>query len=275
MLGQAIGQVMNDFPGNRLVGLSHAEADITDQRKIANAIAKYDAQIVLNTAAYTDVDGCERNPLLASAVNDEGAKTVATACQRANVLLVYVSTDFVFDGAATQPYQETGIPHPLTVYGATKLAGERHAAGLTKHLIIRTAWTFGPGRENFIVKVLKRARGEGQLNVVHDQIGSPTYTLDLARGLLTLVFQGARGLYHIVNAGSCSRFELAQAILKRAGLDQVPVHPVESAGQIARRPAYSVLETSAFTKKTGITLPQWHDALHRYLDTLGPPSSPP
>ncbi|MCH8256647.1 MAG: sugar nucleotide-binding protein, partial [Proteobacteria bacterium] len=127
---------------------------------------------------------------------------------------------------------------------------------------------FGPGRENFVTKVLKRARQESQLHVVQDQVGSPTYTLDLARGILALILGGARGLYHVANTGSCSRFELAQAVLKHAGMEQIPIRPIESTDPIARRPAYSALDTTAFTEKTGSTLPDWQDGLHRYMDSL-------
>ncbi len=284
MLGQAISHVIKDFSVRQFVSLSHAEADITDRKNVDNAIRKYEAQVVFNCAAYTDVDGCERDPMLASVVNDEGARNVALACQDANILLCHISTDFVFDGETTRPYRESDSPNPASVYGATKLGGERHVAKVaSKHLIIRTSWTFGPGGQNFITKVLERARLERQLDVVCDQTGSPTYTLDLARGILALVECGAHGLYHVANSGSCSRFELAKAALERAGFNKVPVHPIESATvkhkpsaiPVARRPAYSVLDSRAFTEKTGISLPHWNDALNEYLGTMAALQSPP
>jgi len=275
-LGQALAIIVQKHPEIRYVPLSRKDADITDRRKVDNAIRKYEAQVVINCAAYTDVDGCENDTLLASAVNDEGAKNVAEACRAANILIVHVSTDFVFDGASPRPYLENDEPNPISVYGATKLAGERHVRMETssKHLIVRTGWTFGPGKDNFITKVLKRARSDGKLDIIRHQTGSPTYTLDLARGIILLLFGGAHGVYHVVNSGSCSRMELAQAALTHAGLDSVTVNPVESVQapegrQIARRPAFSVLDTTAFTAKTGIVLPGWDAALAEYLDSLG------
>jgi dTDP-4-dehydrorhamnose reductase len=276
MLGRALSEVVKEFPVLRFIGVD-LDVDITERRNIDNAIRKYEAQIVINCAAMTDVDGCEGNPMLASAVNADGAMNAALACRDANVLLVHVSTDFVFSGNTSSPYTESDIAEPVSVYGATKLEGERQV-GLSsgKHLITRTAWTFGLGRHNFISKVIDRARAGRSIDVVSDQVGSPTYTIDLARGILALAFSGANGLYHIVNSGSCSRIELAQTALKRAGLEDVTVNAITSDSlvsaspgrQIAQRPTYSVLDTGAFTKKTGINLPHWNDALNEYVDAL-------
>jgi dTDP-4-dehydrorhamnose reductase len=271
-LGQALTRVVRKHPEIRFIPLTKKDADITDRRTVDNAIRKYEAQVVINCAAFTDVDGCENDTLLASAVNDEGAKNVAEACRAANVLVVHISTDFIFDGASANPYKENDNPNPINVYGATKLAGERHLrmeAG-SKYLIVRTAWTFGPGKDNFITKVIKRARSDGKLDIIQNQTGSPTYTIDLAKGILLLLFSGAHGIYNVVNTGSCNRLELAKAALIRAGLGSVTVNPAESVQgrpgrQIARRPAYSVLDTTAFTQKTGITLPRWDFALAEYL----------
>lgn len=276
MLGTALAKVIGEFPVLRYMGVD-LDADITNRRNIDNAIRKYEAQIVINCAAMTDVDGCERNPMLAAAINSEGAENAALACHDAGAALVHVSTDFVFDGAGDRPYRETDAAQAVSVYGATKLEGERHVARvLPRSLVVRTAWTFGPGRPNFVTKVIDRARSGGPLEVVTDQVGSPTYTVDLARGILALTFGNAHGLFHVVNSGSCSRFELAQAVVRGAGLDGVEVKPIESSslaapssGQpVARRPAYSVLDTSAFTKKTGISLPPWTEALQEYLGVI-------
>jgi len=274
-LGQALTLVVQKHPEIRFVPLSRKDADITDQRAVDNAIRKFGGQVVINCAAYTDVDGCENNTLLASAVNDEGARNVAESCHKANIQVVHISTDFIFDGKAGRAYTENDEPSPISVYGATKLAGERHVRMLApKHLVVRTAWTFGPGKENFITKVLKGARSQGRIDIVKDQTGSPTFTVDLARGLILLLFGGAHGVYHVVNSGSCTREELAKAALTHAGLGSVPVNLLESlpapeGRQVARRPAYSVLDAAAFTAKAGITLPSWDSALAEYLDAGG------
>jgi dTDP-4-dehydrorhamnose reductase len=270
-----MGTVARKHPEIRYVALARKDVDITEQRAVDNAIRKFDAQVVVNCAAFTDVDGCENNTLLASAVNDEGARNVAESCHKANIQVVHVSTDFIFDGTAGRAYTENDEPNPVSVYGATKLAGERHVRMLApKHLIVRTAWTFGPGKENFITKVLKRARSQGKIDIVKDQTGSPTYTVDLARGIILLLFGGAHGVFHVVNSGSCTREDLARAALTHAGLGSVPINlldslPAPEGRQIARRPAYSVLDTTAFTVKTGITLPSWDEALAEYLDAGG------
>jgi dTDP-4-dehydrorhamnose reductase len=270
-LGKSLLQVADTHPDLRCIGATRAEADITERSAVDNAIRKYSAQIVINCAAMTDVDGCERDPMLASAVNADGARTVAEACAHANVLLVHVSTDFVFDGNKGTPYGENDAPHPLGVYGATKLQGE-HAIERVggKSLIVRTAWTFGPGRANFVTKVLDRARREGTVEIIRAQTGSPTWTNDLAIGILELVFSGAHGLYHVVNSGAATRVELAQAVLDLSGLTGVTVTPVDTAPAtwIAKRPAWSVLDASTFSAKTGLTLAPWREALAAYLKGL-------
>jgi len=270
-LGQSLLRVADTHRDLRCVGATRKEADITERHQVDNAIRKFGAQVVINCAAMTDVDGCERDPMLASAVNVEGARNAAEACKAKNILLVHVSTDFVFDGAAGRPYTEDDPPHPLNVYGATKLEAE-HAIGRSggKHLIVRTAWTFGPGRSNFVTKVLDRARQEGKIGMIRTQTGSPTYTGDLAVGILALIFSGTHGLYHIVNSGTVTRLEMAQAVLELSGLGGVPVTPLDEppASWVAKRPAYSALDASRFTAKTGLALAPWRDALAEYLKTL-------
>lgn len=272
MLGTALGKAIAAFPATRFVGLNHAESDITERKNIDNAIRKYDAQMVINCAAYTDVDGCEKNPMLAAAVNAEGARNVAAACAQAKILLVHVSTDFVFDGRAEHPYTEWDEPQPISVYGSTKLEGERHIRLMSpKYLIVRTAWTFGPGRPNFITKVIDQAKAGKPLELVA-QTGSPTSTLDLAGGILALAFSNAHGVFHVVNSGSGTRAELAKAALAAAGLGATPVTekpaPSETPPGIAPRPVYSVLDTTMFTEKTGLTLPPWRDAVNAFVASL-------
>lgn len=274
MLGRSLTRAVADYPTVRYNAMTRAAVDVTERKQIDNAIKKFDAQVVINAAAFTDVDGCERDPMLASAVNAEGAHNAALACRDTNALLVHISTDFVFDGTATRPYTEADPVNPLCVYGATKAEGERQISVVKpKHIIVRASWTFGPGRPNFITKALERAGRLGKLDIVR-QTGSPTYTMDVARGVLALVFAGAHGIFHVANSGTCTRAELAKAALELSGKGGVPVTEVDTppvdpaVGALARRPAYSVLDSSAFTAKTGITLPPWRDALAEYLEDL-------
>lgn len=277
MLGTALATAIRAFPAVKYIGLNHAETDITERKNVDNAIRKHDAQVVINCAAYTDVDGCERNPMLAAAVNAEGARNVAAACAHAKILLVHLSTDFVFDGRSEHPYTEWDEPAPLSVYGSTKLEGERHIRLMSpKYLIVRTAWTFGPGRPNFITKVIDKARTGAPLEILA-QRGSPTSTRDLAAGLLALTFANAHGVFHVVNSGSCTRAELARAALSVAGLDAAAVKEIPSAGEppagVAPRPAYSVLDTTMFTEKTGTVLPPWGEAVETYVASLKGPAA--
>lgn len=274
-LGSALLKVAEAYPALQVVPLRREECDITERKNVENAIRKWDAQVIVNAAAYTDVDGCERNPMLAAAVNAEGAVNVAKAVHASGGLLIHTSTDFVFDGDTDRPYKESDLPNPLCVYGSTKLEGERDIVRTTpRHCIVRTAWTFGPGRDNFITKVIGRARKDGKVTMFRGQTGSPTYTVDLAKAILALAFANTHGLYHVVNSGVTTRTALARKALELAGLGSVPVEEVEAPppaadGQpAARRPAYSALDASAFTAKTGITLPSWDEALAEYLAGL-------
>ena len=178
----------------------------------------------------------------------------------------------MFDGHKTAPYTETDDPRPLSHYGRTKLLAEREVleSGVDRHWVVRTQWLFGIGGKNFPQAILKRARAGESLRVVDDQIGSPTYAMDLARALLLLIEKGGPGLYHAANSGSCSWFALARLVLEVFGLGQVPLAPIKSSAldRPAPRPAYSVLDTSLLTQTIGYALPDWRDALRRYFEEV-------
>ena len=272
MLGRALGGLLGRDPRLLVAALPRAELDITADAPVAEVFRTLAPKIVLNAAAYTDVDGCERDPERARRGNAEGPRVVAEACRATGAFLVHLSTDFVFDGTLDRPYRETDAPAPVSAYGASKLEGERLvAAACPGALIVRTAWTFGAGRDNFVTKVLRRARAGGPLSVVTDQTGSPTWTEDLAKAIMALVKAGATGTFHVVNAGTASRHELAVAALAAAGLGAVPVAQARTvpAPGIAARPAYSVLDTAAFTRRTGRAPRPWREALRDYVLTLG------
>ncbi|MBI5522068.1 MAG: dTDP-4-dehydrorhamnose reductase [Desulfarculus sp.] len=225
-------------------------------------------RLVFNCLGYTDVDRAEREPQVAEAVNGRGAQAVARACAEAGAHLVHLSTDFVFDGQEKRPYREDDPPAPLSAYGHGKLLGERLvAAELPGALIARSAWLFGPGRASFVDKVIAQGRTGRPFPVVSDQVGSPTYTADLARALLDLGGRWVGGVLHVVNQGQASRHELAQKALELAGLDPGLARPAHTdlAGGGARRPAYSVLDAGRAARVLGAPLPEWPEALARYI----------
>jgi dTDP-4-dehydrorhamnose reductase len=244
------------------------EVDITDLSLVQRTFhgAKLDA--VIHTAAFTAVDDCERRPDLAFQVNAEGTRNVAVACLEASLPMLYLSTDYVFDGQKPTPYAEDDLPNPLNVYGRSKLQGERHVKELLQAAwIVRTSWLFGPLGKNFVRAILERAQQGESLRVVDDQVGAPTYTVDLAEKLEQIVMKGNPGIYHATNRGYCSWFEFAQEILRQAGLSHVPLSAISSSAldRLAPRPRNSRLAPTRLENEGLGLLPPWQDALTRYL----------
>jgi dTDP-4-dehydrorhamnose reductase len=276
MLGTALQRVLGER-GVRFVAPAEGEFDICDQAAVTKRVAEFkkslrdgERGVIINAAAYTNLEAADEEPDLASQVNEFGAVRLARAAHESDLRFVHVSTDFVFDGLKEGPYAEDDEPNPLSVYGQTKLDGEDSVASENPDaLIVRTAWVFGPAGVNFPVKILEAARSRPSLKVVTDEIGSPTYTLDLAAGIIGLVDAGASGIYHLAGAGSCSRFELAQRIVELAGLD-TPIEPVESNEfpTKAQRPMNSVLDCSK-AAALGVTMPEWTDSLERFMREIG------
>ena len=224
--------------------------------------------VVIHTAAFTAVDDCERNPDLAFRVNGEGTRNVGSACRPAHAAMVYISTDYVFDGQKQSPYAETDHPNPINVYGKSKLQGENYAAELVEHSwIVRTSWLFGPLGKNFVGAILTRARQGESLRVVDDQVGAPTYTVDLAEKLVEIVERGKPGVYHVTGQGYCSWFEFAQEILAQAGMGNTPISPIDTfaSGRLAPRPRNSRLVNTHLLEQGLGLLPPWQSALGRYL----------
>ena len=251
-------------------GVSAAGIDLADPAALERLFAEHGPfDGVLHCAAYTAVDRAEAEPERAQRVNVEAARALASACARAGVPLVLVSTDFVFDGEQREPYLEDAAPRPLSVYGRTKLEGEEralaaHPAGTA---IVRTQWLYGPRGQHFPRTIVQRARELGKLKVVHDQIGSPTSTLELAPALWDVLLGGGRGRYHAVCAGTCSWFEFSLEILAQCGLRDIPVEPCSSAEfpRPARRPAFSALGGERLQRLRGRGLAPWRAALRDYL----------
>ncbi|MHB8652832.1 MAG: dTDP-4-dehydrorhamnose reductase [Terriglobia bacterium] len=266
MLGQDLVSLLS--PRHQVIPVDRGEADITDANQISPVIAGARPDMVIHTAAYTAVDDCERNPDLAFRVNAEGTRNVASACRRSRAAMVYISTDYVFDGKKNSPFTETDAPNPINVYGRSKLQGEKYVAELVEHSwIVRTSWLFGPLGKNFVEAILARARQGESLWVVDDQVGAPTYTIDLAEKLVEVVERGKSGVYHVTGQGYCSWFEFAQEILAQAGLGNTPISPIDTdaSARPAPRPRNSRLANTCLLEQgLGLLLP-WQNALGRYL----------
>jgi len=243
------------------------EADVADETAVRAAARRLDFDTVIHAAAYTNVDGAESEPALAMAVNRDGTRHVAALARERGAVFVYVSSDYVFDGTKGAPYVEEDPPRPLSVYGASKLAGEQAALDSgAPCLVVRTSWLFGPGGKNFVDTIAAKAlRGE-PLQVVDDQRGSPTYARDLAHGIEILLRRGALGIVHVTNAGETTWHGLAVEIARTLG-SPVAVAPVSTArlARPAPRPPASVLSGARYAALAGAPLPSWEDAVHRHL----------
>lgn len=250
---------------------SFHKGDITDRNEIARIIKDADPDVVIHAAAWTDVDGCELDKHKANKINSEGTKNIALACKACKCkILVYISTDFVFDGKKKAPYKESDEPRPVSVYADSKLKGEiAIKRNLKKYFILRTSWLYGKHGKNFVDTIIEKAKHEPLLKVVDDQVGSPTYAKDLAKAihaLLKKVTGRLYGIYHVTNSGSVSWYEYAREILKLAGL-KTKVIPIssEELARPARRPAMSVLDNSKFARFTNFKMRDWKSALKSYL----------
>jgi dTDP-4-dehydrorhamnose reductase len=263
LLGKAL---MREWSGDEVVGLGSRDVDIRDAEKVRAAAENARPDWIVLAAAYTDVDGCESHPDRAFAVNRDGPVNVAHAAKLAGAKLLFLSSDYVFDGKKTSPYETGDVRNPQSVYGRSKAEAEVQLLEvLPECCMARTSWLFGAGGKCFPDTILKLAASRPALDVVNDQRGDPTYSVDLARAIIRLCRHQAAGIVHATNAGDCSWFEFAREIVKGAGLS-TEVRPVSSQ-QMARpapRPAYSVLSSKSL-QQYEISMPTWQDALRRYL----------
>jgi len=261
-----LGRDLMALLGDRASGVDIGDIDITSIESVMDVVHSVKPEVVINCAAYTDVDGCESNVEKAMEVNAEGVAYLAMACREIGALLVQISTDYVFDGGKGAPYPEDDPPHPLNVYGESKLAGELNAAISPEHLIVRTQWLYGLHGKNFVETMLKLSAEKDELSVVDDQIGSPTWTVDLSKAIIALVEKNCRGIYHAANAGFCSWNGFAKGIFEASGLP-VTVKPMttEELNRPARRPLYSTLDCSKLATDTGVGMQPWREALNEYL----------
>jgi dTDP-4-dehydrorhamnose reductase len=252
--------------GAQLTALSSKDADLRDHSRVEQVIRDSRPDWIILSAAFTDVDGCEANPDLALAVNCQGAVHVAQAARKVGSRLMFLSTDYVFDGTKRSPYEIGDPRNPINVYGESKARAEERLLEIVPEVcIVRTSWLFGHGGKCFPATILKLAAAKPEISAVNDQRGSPTFTRDLASTLMQLCDQGARGIVHATNSGDCTWYEFAKEIVRMSGLPAA-VKPVSTAEfpRPARRPAYSVLSATSLAAH-GIQMPDWQDALRRYL----------
>ncbi len=247
------------------VGPTHF--DLRDAAAVGDGIRRLRPEVIVHTAAFTEVDRAESAVEEATAVNDRGTAHVAVAAAAVGATLVYLSTDYVFDGTKGAPYVEEDPPRPLSVYGRTKLAGEHHARGVPSHVIVRTQGLFGRKGRSFAASILAAAEAGRAISVVEDVTTGVTYADDLAKALRLLIEEGAQGTYHVANTGAVVWADFARAVLDEAGRPEVPVARITASatGRPATRPAYSVLDCSRYAATVGEPLPPWRDALRRFV----------
>lgn len=254
-------------------GVDIEDVDITDPRAVHEEMLRWTPAVVINAAAYTDVDGSESDPDTAFRINADGVENIAAACRECGVRLYHISTDYVFDGRKDSPYTVEDSPCPLGIYGQSKWEGEKKALKeLAQLCIVRTAWLYGRAGKNFVKAILHQAEDKQEIKVVADQMGSPTYTKDLAGALLALAERGLRGIYHVTNSGFCTWHGFAERILEITGKRHITVKPITTAelNRRAPRPGYSVMDCSKYMRNTGQSLRHWALALEEYLSSEGP-----
>ena len=271
--GQLGYDVMNELAkrGYEGVGVDVAEMDITDSAAVEKVISEVHPDKVVHCAAWTAVDAAEDNQEVCHKVNVDGTANIAKMCGKLDIPMVYISTDYVFDGQGTRPWEPDDERHPLNVYGQTKYEGELAVEELVeKFFTVRIAWVFGVNGKNFIKTMLRIGKERGAASVVDDQIGSPTYTYDLARLLVDMIQTDKYGRYHATNEGLCSWYEFACEIFRAAGMDVkvTPVHSDEYPAAKAKRPMNSRMSKEKLTENGFERLPEWKDAVARYLKEI-------
>lgn len=271
--GQLGHDIMNELSKRSIeaLGVDVDVMDITDASACESVITASKADAVIHCAAYTAVDAAEENEELCRRVNGQGTANIAKVCKALDIKMMYISTDYVFDGQGERPWEPDDYRDPLNVYGQTKYEGELAVEEqLKKYFIVRIAWVFGVNGSNFIKTMLRLGKEKGAVSVVNDQVGSPTYTYDLARLLVDMILTEKYGTYHATNEGLCSWYDFAVEIFKQAGMDQVQVMPVDSSAfnAKAKRPQNSRMSKEKLTECGFERLPEWKDALRRYLQAI-------
>lgn len=278
-LGQSLLDEAVHFPEHTLVGYDIAELDIFDVDAVYQMAQKQKTDVVVNCAAYTAVEKAENNPSSACLINAKAVEGLVKVCSILNLFLVHLSTDYVFDGTSALPYKECEIPRPLSIYGASKLEGERFVLHYGRGMVVRTSWLFAPKGQNFVTTILRHGVEKDKIEVVDDQTGSPTYAPHLAYALLKMVGrittsqtpEQLMGLYHLSNGGSCSWYEFAKKIKEISGF-RASIVPVQTSSypSAVKRPAYSVLNCSKVARTFGVTLPEWRVGISDFFHAQKP-----
>ena len=267
MLGQALQRQLTKK--HEVIALSREKLDITQFNDVKDCLKAYSPDVVINAAAFTNVDGCESEQDKAFLVNAIGPRNIAIACNTVSATLVQISTDYVFSGKGTHPYGEFDKTDPVSIYGKSKLAGEELVKSLiNKFYIVRTSWLFGEGGNNFVKTMQRLATERDCLNVVDDQVGTPTYTQDLAKAIGMLILTEYFGVYHVTNSHPCSWYEFAKEILKQSSVSNTEVRPIKSSelNRPAPRPSYSVLDNRFWWISGFQELRDHRDALSEYIN---------
>jgi len=255
-----------------VTGKDIEDFDIASPLECRGVIGQSGVDVVINAAAYTNVDGCETDEARSFAVNADGVKNVALVCRESGTKVVHFSTDYIFDGTKGTPYLEGDATNPINAYGRSKRQGEEYLRDISdKYLLIRTSWLYGRHGRNFVGAILERAEKAGRLEVVDDQTGSPTYTVDLAAAVRVLIEGDHEGVFHLTNRGFCTWYQFALKILEYRDMGTVSIVPIQSAqlGRGARRPEYSVLSCRKFADTTHRTIRFWQIALKEYMERMG------
>ncbi len=270
-LGASLLAIFGGLRSYKVVGLDHKGLDICDSARLAAVFAEQKPWAVINAAAWTDVDGCEKNVEKAYTVNAIAAGEVAQIAAGVGARVAHVSTDYVFDGFQELPYREDDEPDPLSIYGKSKLEGERLVReACADALIVRSSWLFGMGRSNFVMRLFESVMVKSEIPVVSDRRGSPTFTQDLAEAIEKLLAKDAKGLVHVTNQGDCSWCEYAQEILRLLNITTCKIVPIlaKDFKRPAPRPAYSVLDNERYRGIVGTAMRPWQEALAEFLKSL-------
>ncbi len=270
MLGQAVTSIAGRENIFDVKGFDVVDADITVPESVIKMYDEFSPDAVINCAAFTDVDGCEAQREMAIKVNAEGVGNVASEAAKRNALVIHISTDYIFNGTSHIPYKEGDIPSPQNYYGKSKLEGEKLLRERTdNHLILRTEWLYGQGGKNFVFAMLEKQKKGETINVVDDQIGSPTLTDEVVRAIISLLKKECRGIYNFTSSGKCSWYEFAKRIFEISGL-KADLHPVKSVefNLPAVRPKYSVLDCSKIERDAGLAIKRWDESLTEFLYSL-------
>jgi len=265
-----IGELDGRFKDCQCKFIDYDELDITNYNEVISFVSSFKPDVIINCAAFTNVDGCESERDIAFKVNTIGPRNLAIACEKYDAKLLHVSTDYVFNGEGTVPFKEYDIPHPVSVYGKTKLMGEQYVReNCNRYFIVRTAWLYGQWGKNFVYTIMKAAKEKGHLDVVEDQRGNPTYAEDLAHHILKIISTDEYGIYHCTGTGECSWYDFACKIIEYSGI-KCTVRPITSdkINRVAKRPAYSSLDNMMLRVISEDEMRHWQEALMSFIKKL-------